>query len=55
VRLLYAAAACLVAAQILGVYGLVSRKADLIFSVLMIVLVIASVVLGVIGASQQLG
>jgi hypothetical protein len=55
VSLLYAAAACLVAAQIVGIFALVSRKADLIFSVLMIMLVIAAIVLGVTGARQQLG
>jgi hypothetical protein len=55
VNLLYAAAACLVAAQIVGIYALVSRKADLIFSVIMIILVIAAVLLGVTGARHQLG
>jgi hypothetical protein len=55
VTLLYLAAACLVAAQILGIYGLVSRKADLIFSIFMIGLVVASVVLGLVGISHQLG
>jgi hypothetical protein len=55
VRLLYLAAACLVAAQILGIYGLVSHKADLIFSIVMIGLVVASVVLGLVGISHQLG
>jgi hypothetical protein len=52
---LYAAAACLVAAQIVGIYALVTRKADLIFSVLMVVLVIAAIVLGLAGAHHQLG
>jgi hypothetical protein len=55
VTLLYAAAACLVGAQILGIYALVSRKADLIFSLVMIGLVIAAIVLGVAGARHQLG
>ena len=52
---LYAAAACLVAAQLLGIYALMSRKADLIFSILMIALVVAAVLLGVAGARHQLG
>jgi hypothetical protein len=55
VSLLYGAAGCLVAAQVVGIYALVTRKADLIFSVFMLVLVIAAVVLGVVGAHQQLG
>jgi len=53
--LLYGAAVCLVVAQILGIYGLRTRKADLIFSVIMICLVVAAVVLGVMGAKRQLG
>jgi hypothetical protein len=53
--LLYVAAACLVVAQALGIYGLVTRKADLVFSICMVMLLIASVVLGVIGVRQQIG
>ncbi len=52
--LLYVAAACLVVAQVLGVYALISRKADLIFSVCMITLLVLSFVLGAMGAYQQL-
>ena len=55
VTLLYLAAACLVIAQVLGVYGLVTRKADLIFSLFMIALVVTSFVLGGLGVYQQLG
>jgi hypothetical protein len=55
VTLLYGAAACLVAAQLLGIYALKSRKADLIFSMFMVALVVASVALGYLGAKQQLG
>jgi hypothetical protein len=55
VSLLYGAAACLVAAQVVGLYALKSRKADLLFSVLMVALVIAAVLLGVAGAHRQLG
>ena len=55
VSLLYAAAACLVVAQVLGIYGLVSRKADLVFSICMVALLVASVVLGVLGVRQQIG
>ncbi len=53
--LLYAAAACLVAAQILGIYALKTRKADLIFSLFMIVLVVASAAFGYLGAKDQFG
>jgi hypothetical protein len=55
VTLLYLAAACLVAAQVRGVYGLVTRKADLIFSLFMAALVVTSLVLGGVGVYQQLG
>jgi hypothetical protein len=55
VSLLWVAAACLVVAQVVGVYGLVTRKADLIFSIFMIILVAVSLVLGVIGAYRQIG
>jgi hypothetical protein len=55
VTLLYLAAACLVVAQVLGVYGLVTRKADLIFSLFMAGFVVASLVLGGMGVYQQLG
>jgi len=55
VTLLYLAAASLVIAQVLGIYGLVTRKADLIFSLFMIALVVTSFVLGGLGVYQQLG
>lgn len=53
--LLYGAAGCLLGAQVLGIYALRSRKADLIFSMVMIAMVVASVALGYLGARQQLG
>lgn len=43
---LIAAGICLVAAQLVGIYGLKTRKADLIFAVLMIALLVAAVVMG---------
>lgn len=52
--LIYAAAGCLVAAQLVGIYGLKTRKADLIFSVFMLGLVAAAVVLGFVGVNRQL-
>lgn len=53
--LLYGAVVCLVAAQLLGIYALRTRKADLIFSLFMVALVVMSVMLGYMGAKQQLG
>ena len=43
---LYTAGACLVAAQLLGIYGLVTRKADLIIALIMGGLLAVSIVLG---------
>ena len=43
---LYFAGICLVAAQLLGIYALITRKADLIFSIAMVVLLVLAVVLG---------
>ena len=51
---LYLAAACLVGAQLLGIYALISRKADLIFSIFMVALVVLAFALGVFGAYTQL-
>lgn len=52
--LLYGAGACLVLAQIIGIYALVTHKADVIFSVGMIGLLVAAAVLGGLGVYQQL-
>ncbi|MDQ6784491.1 MAG: hypothetical protein M3063_13835 [Actinomycetota bacterium] len=51
---IYAAAACLVVAQILGIYGLKTRKADLVFSICMVGLLVAGVILGITGALHKL-
>jgi hypothetical protein len=51
---IYAAGGLLVVAQIMGLYALVTRKADLIFAVVMAVLLIVAVVLGGYGAYHQL-
>ena len=53
--LLYGAGACLVIAQFLGLYALRTRKADLIFSLFMIGLLVVAAALGYMGARQQLG
>jgi hypothetical protein len=54
VSYLYAGAVCLVGAQLLGIYALVSRKADLIFSIFMLMLVAAAFLLGAYGAYTKL-
>ncbi len=41
-------------AQILGIYALVTRKADLIFAVVMVVLLVGAVVLGGYGVYHRL-
>jgi predicted DNA repair protein MutK len=46
---LYVAAGFLVAAQIVGIYALRTRKADLLFSILMVVLVGVAIALAVYG------
>ena len=48
---LYVAAACLVVAQVLGIYALKTRKADLVFSGVMVVLVVAAAALAVDGVN----
>ncbi len=53
--LLWIAAGCLVVAQVVGVYGLITRKADVVFSIFMLVLVVVSLAFGVVGAYRQLG
>ena len=52
--LIYAAAGLLVVAQILGIYALVTRKADFIFAVVMAVLLICAVVLGGYGLYHRI-
>jgi hypothetical protein len=54
VTLLIVAGACLVLAQILGIYALKTRKADVIFSLFMVALLILAVALGIVGAYQEL-
>jgi hypothetical protein len=54
VNLLYAAGACLIAAQLLGIYGLITRKADFVFALVMVGLLIGAVVLGGVGAYNRI-
>ncbi len=51
---IYAAGIILVLAQILGIYALVTHKADLIFALTMAVLLAAAVVLGGYGVYHRL-
>lgn len=51
---IYAAAAILVLAQILGVYALVTRKADFIFALVMGMLLVVAVVLGFYGVYHKI-
>jgi hypothetical protein len=48
VSLLYLAGGCLVVAQLIGIYGLVTRKADVIFSVVMGTLLVCALALGAV-------
>ncbi len=50
----YVAGALLVVAQILGIYALVTRKADFVFAVVMIVLVVVALASGADGVYRQL-
>jgi hypothetical protein len=54
VTLLILAAVCLVLAQCLGIYALKTRKADVLFSMCMVVLLVGAVVLGGFGAYSEL-
>ena len=51
---IYAAAALLVVAQILGIYALKTRKADLIFALAMAGLLVLAIVLGAYGVYHKL-
>jgi hypothetical protein len=51
---LYVAGALLVLAQLVGIYALKTRKADVVFSVLMAVMVVGAILLGVYGAWYRL-
>jgi hypothetical protein len=51
---IYAAGILLIVAQILGVYALVTRKADLIFAITMGVILVVAVLLGGYGVYHRL-
>ncbi|HXW78551.1 MAG TPA: hypothetical protein VEJ84_03580 [Acidimicrobiales bacterium] len=50
----YVAGACLVIAQILGIYALVTRKADFTFALVMLLLVVVALGSGAEGVYRQL-
>jgi hypothetical protein len=50
----YVAGVCLVVAQILGIYALVSRKADFTFALVMLLLVVVALASGADGVYRQL-
>lgn len=52
--LLYVGLGFLIVAQILGIYGLKTHKADLIFALTMVGLFVAAAVFGALGAYHQL-
>ena len=52
--LVYAAGAVLVLAQIVGIYALVSRKADLVFSVLVTGALVVAIAMGGYGLYHQI-
>ncbi len=52
-KLLYLGGGLLVLAQIVGIYGLVTRKADLVLSLVVGALLVAGVVVGGLGAYHE--
>jgi glucose uptake protein GlcU len=50
----YFAGACLVVAQILGIYALITRKADFTFVLIMGILVVVALASGAEGVYRQL-
>jgi hypothetical protein len=55
VNLLYGAGICLVLAQVLGIYALITRKADLVFAMVMGLLLVLAVVMGAAGVYHKIG
>lgn len=51
----YIAGACLVLAQLLGIYALLTRKADFTFALVMLVLVVVAIAAGAEGLYSHLG
>jgi hypothetical protein len=50
----YVAGICLVVAQLLGIYGLLNRKADFTFALVMAVLVVVALASGADGVYREL-
>ncbi len=55
VKLLYVAVGLVVVAQIVGIYGLRTRKADLVYGLVVVGLVIVAAVLAYFGFSSGVG
>lgn len=51
---LYVAAVLLILAQIVGIYALRTRKADVLFSVVMVVLAGSAIAIGFVGVLHRL-
>lgn len=54
-KLLYLSVALIVLAQILGIYGLKTRKADVVFGVAMVALVVVAAVVAYVAFSNRAG
>jgi uncharacterized membrane protein YecN with MAPEG domain len=54
VSAIYVAGVLLVTAQMLGIYGLMTRKADLIFALIMGVILLFAVVIGAYGVYHRI-
>ncbi len=52
---MFGAGACLVLAQLLGIYALITRKADLIFALIMGLLLVLAAVLAGAGIYHKIG
>lgn len=52
--LIYTAGVLLVLSQLIGIYGLWTRKADLIFALIMVMLLVLAGVLGGLGVYDKL-
>jgi hypothetical protein len=51
---MYTAAGLLVVAQVVGIYGLITRKADLVLSIVVITMLLVAVLLGLYWTYHQL-
>ena len=54
VNLIYTAGVLLVLSQLIGIYGLWTRKADLVFALIMVTLLVVAGILGGLGVYDKL-